>query len=78
MIGMISRRKEESGFGEGRGEAAGTQRGARIKLIQCWMYGMRVGFSGADLLQLVRQRRPFNQQGKYSRANIIVCLEQNI
>lgn len=35
LIDIISRRKEESGFGEGRGEREGMLRGARVKLIQC-------------------------------------------
>lgn len=32
MIDIISRRKEESGFGEGRGEAEGMQGGAKNKV----------------------------------------------
>lgn len=39
MIDIISKRKKESGFGEGRGEAEGILGGARVKLIQCRMKG---------------------------------------
>ena len=39
MTDTISRRKEESGFGEARGEAKGMWGGARVKLIQCSMMG---------------------------------------
>lgn len=35
MIDIISKRREESGFGEGRGEREGMLGGARVKLIQC-------------------------------------------
>lgn len=35
LIDIISSRKEESGFGEGRGECEGMLGGARVKLIQC-------------------------------------------
>lgn len=33
MIDIISKRKKESGFEEGRGEAEGILGGARVKLI---------------------------------------------
>lgn len=41
MIDIISKRKEESGFGEGRGEAEGMLGGARVKLIWCRMNRMK-------------------------------------
>lgn len=40
MIDIISKRKEESGFGEDRGEAEGMPGGARVKLIQYRMKTM--------------------------------------
>lgn len=48
MIDIISKGKEDSGFGEGRGEAEGMLGGARVKLIQCRMKRMKGGFSGVD------------------------------
>lgn len=40
LIDIISKRKEESGFGEGRGEREGMLGGARVKLIQCRVNGL--------------------------------------
>lgn len=48
MIDIISKGKEESGFGEGRGEAQGMLGGAREKLIQCRMNRMKGSFSRID------------------------------
>ena len=48
MIDIISKRKEESGFGEGRGEVKGMLGGARVKLIRCRMNRMKGSFSRAD------------------------------
>lgn len=44
MIDIISKWKEKSGFGGGRGEAEGMLGGARVKLIQCKMNRMKGSF----------------------------------
>lgn len=67
MIDIISKRKEESGFGEGRGEAEGMQGGAKNK---------------ADFVQKEQdegnqQRRSFkHKEGEFYKINHV--LEQNI
>lgn len=48
MTDIISRRKEESGFGEVRVEAEGMLGGSRVKLIQCRMNTMKGSFSRVD------------------------------
>lgn len=53
MIDIISNRKEESGFEEGRGEAEGMLGGARVKLIQCRMNRMKGSFGRVDPPQSV-------------------------
>lgn len=53
VIDIISKRKEESGFVEGRGEAEGMLGSARVKLIQCRMNRMKGSFSGVDPPQSV-------------------------
>lgn len=54
MIDIISRRKEESGFGEGRGEAEGMQSGAKNKvdLVE----------NGQDEGKFQQRRRSFNHK----------------
>lgn len=62
MTDIISKRKEESMFGEGKGEAERMLGSARVKLIQCRMKG---SFSRLDPPQweAVRKRkRPFNHK----------------
>jgi len=48
MIDIISNRQEESGFGEGRGEAEGMLRCARVKLTQCRMDRIKERFNRVD------------------------------
>lgn len=48
MIDIISKRKEESRLGEGRGEVKGMLGGARVKLIRCRMNRMKGSFSRGD------------------------------
>lgn len=48
MIDRFFKRQEESGFGEGRGDAEGMLGCARVKLIQCRMNRMKGGFSRVD------------------------------
>lgn len=53
MTDIISRGKEESGFGGGRGEVEGMLGGARVKLIQCRMNRMKGSFGRGATKQLV-------------------------
>lgn len=67
MIDIISKRQEESGFGEGRGEAEGC---ARVKLIQCRMNRMKGSFGRVDPPQSVNGSKSEGEgdsQGRYMR-----------
>lgn len=68
LIDIISRRREGSGFGEGRGEREGMSGGARVKLIQCRMNSL----SEIDPPQLARGTqtgRGGDPQRRYHRRN---------
>lgn len=67
LIDIISKRKEGSGFGEGRGEIEGMPGGARVKLIQCRMNSI----SETDPPQLARgtQTGRGDPQRRYHRHN---------